>query len=157
MYSLYLTGDWITGKNAFYIYFWRLSTSYHILDSIYFNLGLINGTWISHDSDSAVGEQINLTVLPVAQVQFPAMAGYFKGFFPGWSMSRSPLDGTKQPVEIEEEGRKFNYTQTMAETKKNKTNISLNWSLSSVCICSIGVYFMEYFTYSTVYTQVLCW
>ena len=28
----------------------------------------------------------SLPVLPVARVQFPATAEYFKGFFPGWSL-----------------------------------------------------------------------
>ena len=28
----------------------------------------------------------SLSVLPVARVQFPATAEYFKGFFPGWSL-----------------------------------------------------------------------
>ena len=32
----------------------------------------------------------SLSVLPVARVQFPAMAEYFKGFFPGWSHSANP-------------------------------------------------------------------
>ena len=33
---------------------------------------------------------ISLSVFPVARVQFPAMAQYFKGFFPGWSHSANP-------------------------------------------------------------------
>ena len=33
---------------------------------------------------------IALSVLPVAWVQFPAMAEYFKGFFPGWSHFATP-------------------------------------------------------------------
>ena len=32
----------------------------------------------------------SLSVLPVARVQFPATAEYFKGFFPGWSHSANP-------------------------------------------------------------------
>jgi len=32
----------------------------------------------------------SLSVHPVARVQFPAMAEYFKGFFPGWSHSSNP-------------------------------------------------------------------
>jgi len=32
----------------------------------------------------------SLSVLPMARVQFPAMAEYFKGFFPGWSHSANP-------------------------------------------------------------------
>ena len=32
----------------------------------------------------------SLSVLPVARVQSPAMAEYFKGFFPGWSHSAYP-------------------------------------------------------------------
>jgi len=54
----------------------------------------------------------------------PAMVEYFKGFFPAWShsvnlsgasvtkMTEFPLDGTKQPVCIEEEGRN---STTMAD------------------------------------------
>jgi len=59
----------------------------------------------------------SLSVLPVARVQFPATAEYFKGFFPNWSHSanpslasvaengQSPLNDTAQPVDSEEEGR----------------------------------------------------
>ena len=32
----------------------------------------------------------SLSVLPVVRVQFPAMAEYFKEFFPGWSHSANP-------------------------------------------------------------------
>jgi len=32
----------------------------------------------------------SLSVLPVARVQFPATAEYFKGFFPGRSRSANP-------------------------------------------------------------------
>ena len=47
--------------------------------------------------------RMNLTVLPVARVQFPAMAEYFKGVFhtlptrpePAWQkMAQSPLNDT---------------------------------------------------------------
>jgi len=53
----------------------------------------------------------------VALVQFPAMAEYFKGFSladhtlparpePAWQkMAQSSLNGTTQPVDIEEEGQ----------------------------------------------------
>jgi len=59
----------------------------------------------------------SLSVLPVARVQFPAMAEYFKGFCladhtpsnppePAWQkMAQSPLNDATQPVDIEEEGR----------------------------------------------------
>jgi len=58
-----------------------------------------------------------LSVLPVARVQLPATAEYFKGFSPGWSHSANPswacvtendsfppID-TIQPVDSEEEGQ----------------------------------------------------
>ena len=59
----------------------------------------------------------SLSVLPVARVQFPATAEYFKGFFPAdrtlptrpepaWQkMAQSPLKYTTQPVDSGEEGR----------------------------------------------------
>jgi len=59
----------------------------------------------------------SLSVLPVARVQFPATAEYFKGFSltdrtlptrpePAWQkMAQSPLKDTTQPVDSEEEGR----------------------------------------------------
>jgi len=59
---------------------------------------------------------ISLSVLPVARVQFQIVSEYFKGFsladhtlptrlVPAWQkMALSPLNGTTQPVDIEEEG-----------------------------------------------------
>jgi len=59
----------------------------------------------------------SLSVLPVARVQNPATAEYFKEFFladrtlptrpePAWQkMAQSPLNDTAQPVDSEEEGR----------------------------------------------------
>jgi len=56
----------------------------------------------------------SLSVLPVARVQFPATAEYFKGFSlalptrsqPAWQkMAQSPLKDTTQPVDSEEEGQ----------------------------------------------------
>jgi len=59
----------------------------------------------------------SLSVLPVALVQFPAMAEYFEGFSladrtlptrpePAWQkMAQSPLNDTTHPVDSEEEGR----------------------------------------------------
>jgi len=56
----------------------------------------------------------SLSVLPVARVQFPGTAEYFKGFFPGtlptrpepeWQkMAQSRLHDTTQPVDDKEEG-----------------------------------------------------
>jgi len=59
----------------------------------------------------------SLSVLPVAWVQFPATAEYFKRFFPAdrtlptrpeparQKMAQSPLKDTTQSVDSEEEGR----------------------------------------------------
>jgi len=59
----------------------------------------------------------SLSILPVARVQFPATAEYFKGFSladhtlptrpePAWQkMAQFPLNDTTQPVDSEEEGR----------------------------------------------------
>ena len=102
--------------------------------------------------DSSVGELcISLSVLPVARVmiaqwenecislsvlfvvrgQFPAMAKYFKGYFPvdhtlptpsgpAWQkMAQSPLNGTTQLADSEEEGRSPTMDwQTMTEVNK---------------------------------------
>jgi len=62
--------------------------------------GRIGGVWSAGEKCmftkfqlfSAMIAQWNssLSVLPVAWVQFPATAEYFKGFFPGWSHSANP-------------------------------------------------------------------
>ena len=63
----------------------------------------------------------SLSVLPVARVQFPVTAKYFKGFSltdrtlpthpePAWQkMAQSLLNDTTQPVDSEEEGQKSNH------------------------------------------------
>jgi len=73
----------------------------------------------------------SLTVLPVARVQFPARAEYFKGFFPGWSHSANPSwasvaeNGSISPQWHhttcgQRGGRpKSNHGQTMADRKKS--------------------------------------
>ena len=77
----------------------------------------------------------SLSVLPVARVQFPATAEYFKEFFPGWSHSANPSwasvaeNGSISPQRHyttcgQRGGRpKFNRGQMMADRKKWKLMI----------------------------------
>ena len=74
----------------------------------------------------------SLSVLPVARVQFPATAEYFKGFFRGWSHSANPSwasvaeNGSISPQWHhttcgQRGGRpKSNHGQTMADRKSRK-------------------------------------
>jgi len=85
----------------------------------------------------------SLSVLPVARVQFPATAEYFKGFFsadrtlpirpePSWQkMAQSPLNDTTQPVDSEEEGRSPNTDRRwLIETVANYSKLKPNWIFS---------------------------
>ena len=91
----------------------------------------------------------SLSVLPMARVQFPATAEYFKRFFPGWSHSANPSwasvaeNGSISPQRHhttcgQRGGRlKFNHAQTMADRKKNCASRKYNltcpcWLVSSV-------------------------
>ena len=80
-------------------------------------------------------ECISLSVLSVARVQFPTVAGYFKRFFladnpmptcpePVWQKTtQSPLNDTTQPVDIKEEGQ----SSTMdRQWLKNEMKVSDN-------------------------------
>ena len=78
----------------------------------------------------------SLSVLPVARAQFPAMAEYFKGFFPDWSHSvipswasvteNSSISPQWHHTTCEQWGGrpKSNHGQTMADETEteNKTN-----------------------------------
>ena len=89
--------------------------------------------WWNNDAKSVMIAQwdSSLSVLPVARVQFPAMAEYFKGFFPGWSRSANPSwasvaeNGSISPQWHhttcgQRGGRpKFNHGQTMADRKND--------------------------------------
>jgi len=87
-------------------------------------------------SDAVMIAQWNssLSILPVARVQFPATAEYFKGFFPGWSHSANlSWASVAENGSISSQwhhttcgqrgGRpKFNNGQKMASKKKSYTH-----------------------------------
>jgi len=88
----------------------------------------------------------SLSVLPVARVQFPATAEYFKGFFPAdrtlstrpepaWQkMAQSPLKNTTQPVDSEEEGRSSTMDRRWNKTKTKTTEVARKLCAASKCI-----------------------
>ena len=79
---------------------------------------------------------ISLSVLPVAQVQFPAMAEYFKGFSladyilptrpePAWQkVAQSPLNGTAQTLKSRRKAEEWTANGLLKHTKNNHSSYS---------------------------------
>jgi len=64
----------------------------HLVSSWWWNwVGILTYKfWLISLIEILVSHDSSLSVLPVARVQFPTTAEYFKGFFPGWSHSANP-------------------------------------------------------------------
>jgi len=76
-------------------------------------------------------ECISLSVLPMARVQHPGLAKYFKGFVPGWSrMLGKEMDIARMPQTHWKDMR------NKKQHRKIPIQILLAAVLSSICICS---------------------